>query len=49
MHFGVFGTWGTYVFSILILYSPDGKSNDARTNGRYCYNELIKIKKTHLS
>ncbi|XP_057299652.1 protein wntless homolog [Hydractinia symbiolongicarpus] len=29
MHFGMFGMWGTYVFSVLILYSPssDGTRN----------------------
>ncbi|XP_066916327.1 protein wntless homolog [Clytia hemisphaerica] len=34
MHFGVFGMWGTYVFAVLILYSPDGKSN---TSGNAVY------------
>ena len=34
MHFGMFGMWGTYVFSILILYSPDAKSTPERNGKR---------------
>ena len=27
LHFGMFGMWGTYVFAVLILYSPVGQPN----------------------
>ena len=34
MHFGIFGLWGTYVFAVLILYSPDGKTSTGNLNGK---------------
>uniref|UniRef100_A0A7M5UKS2 Wntless-like transmembrane domain-containing protein n=1 Tax=Clytia hemisphaerica TaxID=252671 RepID=A0A7M5UKS2_9CNID len=37
IQFGKFGIWGTYVFAVLILYSPDGKSN---TSGNANFSEI---------
>ena len=33
MHFGMFGMWGTYVFAVIILYSPTG-SDVPGANGK---------------
>ena len=41
MHFGMFGMWGIYVFAVLILYSPSGKTSES-CSGKYLSLGLFK-------